>query len=150
MCFLHIGWVYYTDASPFSSFFIDAHITRRYVGTIDGEVSAVNEGEIGFAPLPGNGSVYEIPYGLIIPKFNECTNLLVPAAPSTSHVSFSSIRVEPTFMQLGQAAGAAAVVAINENRNVQNVSIKALQTQINQAGQCVHWPVDDCQNLEKC
>ena len=53
-------------------------------------------------------------------------------------------------MQLGQAAGAAAIVAIQENTNVQNITISALQSQINLAGQCVHWPIEDCQNIHKC
>lgn len=138
------------DSIGLGSWTIDAHITRRHVGNISGTLSAVNEGEIGFAPLPGpsNTTVYEMSYGLITPMRNESTNLLVPAAPSSSHVAFSSIRVEPTFMQLGQGAGAAAAIAAQTGSAVQDISIKALQTMITGAGQCVHWP--NCGAVGQC
>jgi hypothetical protein len=45
------------DSIGIGSWTIDTHIMRRYVGTIKGQQSAVNEGEIGFAPLPGNGEL---------------------------------------------------------------------------------------------
>ncbi len=42
--------------------------------------------------------------------------LIVPVAASTTHVAFSSIRMEPTWMCLGQAAGVAAHLAIAKGR----------------------------------
>ena len=128
---------------------IDTHIMRRFVGTISGTQSAQNEGEIGFAPLPGNGTTYELPYSLLLPKRAEATNLLVPSCPSTTHVTFSSVRVEPTFMQLGTAAGVAAALAVKLGGvPVQDVPIAALQTGITGAGQCVHWP--NCSTVGQC
>jgi hypothetical protein len=129
-----------------ASWTIDTHIMRRVVGTINGKVSALNEGEIGFAPLPGNGSVYELPSTLLFPKRSELTNLLVPTSPSSTHISFSSIRVEPTFMQLGTAAGVIARLAIeNNNIPVQDLSNQVIQRGIVDAYQCIHWP--ECYNL---
>mgnify|MGYP003675366398 CR=1 FL=1 len=46
---------------------------------------------------------YQIPYGIIVPQGVD--GLLVPVAASTTHVAFSTIRLEPTWMALGQAAG---------------------------------------------
>ena len=46
---------------------------------------------------------YEIPYRIMIPE--KIDGLIVPVAASTTHVAFSSIRMEPTWMSLGQAAG---------------------------------------------
>ena len=55
---------------------------------------------------------YEIPYRIMVPK--KIDGLIVPVAASTTHVAFSSIRMEPTWMCLGQAAGVAAHLAIKE------------------------------------
>ncbi len=44
---------------------------------------------------------------MITPKRTEVTNLLVPVCNSASHVVYGSIRVEPTFVQIGQVCLAA-------------------------------------------
>jgi hypothetical protein len=124
---------------------IDVHIINRVVGNLNGTISAINEGEIGFAPLPGNGSLYELPYSLILPKRSEATNLLVTSCPSASHVAFASIRVEPTFMQLGTAAGAAAQLVALTNQAAQLIDISKLQLLIEANGQCIH--LDDCMGV---
>lgn len=131
---------------------IDVHIMNRVVGNISGTISAVNEGAIGFAPLPGNGSAYEMPYSMLLPKKAECTNLLVPVTPSVSHIAFASVRVEPTFMQLGTAAGAAAALVAQTGSNAQDIPIRTLQAAITNAGQCVHYgsAPSDCYNTTLC
>ena len=55
---------------------------------------------------------YGIDYGAITPKRGECENLLVPVCLSASHMAFGSIRMEPVFFALGQAAGTAASLAV--------------------------------------
>jgi hypothetical protein len=77
---------------------------------------------------------FDIPYRSITPKSEECKNLLVPVCASASNVAFAAIRLEPTWMHLGEVAGIAATLAINDNVNVQNVDIKELQQQILEAG----------------
>jgi hypothetical protein len=62
-----------------------------------------------------------------VPKQNECTNLLVPVCISSSHIAFGSVRMEPVFMILGQSAAAAAVLAIDQNRAVQEVPYADLE-----------------------
>ncbi len=69
---------------------------------------------------------YEIPYRIMIPE--KIDGLIVPVAASTTHVAFSSIRMEPTWMCLGQAAGIAAHLAIQNDTGPRNVPVKELQT----------------------
>lgn len=84
---------------------MDSHQCQRYV-TAEGFVE--NEGDVGVRiPAP-----YPIPFGSILPRKSECENLLVPVALSASHIAFGSIRMEPTFMILGQSAAVAACLAI--------------------------------------
>ena len=105
------------------SYTLDSHNIQRYVKS-DGYVQ--NEGDIGVkAPNP-----YSISYGAIIPKVNECKNLLVPICVSSSHIAFGSIRMEPVFMILGESAATAASIAIDDNVNVQDVSYEKLKAQL--------------------
>ena len=105
------------------SYTLDAHNAQRYVKP-DGFVQ--NEGDIGVeAEQP-----YRISYGAIVPKKGECGNLLVPVCMSSSHIAFGSIRMEPVFMILGQSAATAAVQAITDKKNVQDISYKKLKAQL--------------------
>lgn len=75
---------------------------------------------------------YQIPYGVIVPKM--VTNLLVPVAASSSHVGFCALRLEPTWMSLGDAAGFAAHLVIAGNLDVQSVPVAKLQSLIHGIG----------------
>jgi hypothetical protein len=70
-------------------------------------------------------SVYTVPYEVIVPK--KVDNLLVPIAVSATHVGFSTLRMEPCWMAMGQAAGIAANIAINDTRKVKNIDMDKLQ-----------------------
>jgi len=76
---------------------------------------------------------YQIPFGVIVPQGVD--GLLVPVAASTTHVAFSTIRLEPTWMALGQAAGTAAHLSLIANVPVRDVPIKCLQRQLLAQGQ---------------
>lgn len=76
---------------------------------------------------------YQLPYRILVPK--EIDGLLVPVAASTTHVAFSSIRLEPTWMVLGQAAAIAAHQALRDNVPVRRVNIPGLQRELLQQGQ---------------
>src|SRR5699024_2574063 len=82
---------------------------------------------------------YQIPYGAIIPKENEITNILVPLCMSASHVAYSSIRMEATYMVMGEAAGIAASLAIKNNKAVQNIDRTELTSMLKAYGQEVEW-----------
>lgn len=105
------------------SYAMDSHNVQRYI-TPEGYVQ--NEGDIGVKPP----APYSISYGSLIPKKDECENLLVPVCVSSSHIAFGSIRMEPVFMILGQSAAVAAVMAIDRGCAVQDVPYEDLQTEL--------------------
>jgi hypothetical protein len=90
---------------------------------------AVRKREPGRAHLDGfisyPSAVYTVPYGVMTPR--ETDNLLLPVPVSGSHIGFSTLRMEPCWMALGQAAGIASVLAIDGKLKVRNVPIDELQ-----------------------
>jgi hypothetical protein len=82
---------------------------------------------------------YGIAYGSLTPKAEECQNLLVPVCLSASHVAYGSIRMEPVFMLLAHAAGAAASLAIDSGKPVQNIDVKKLREELRQEGQILEF-----------
>lgn len=110
------------------SYSLDSHNAQRFV-TEDGLVQ--NEGDIGVHPE----NPYSISYGTIVPKKQECENLLVPVCVSSSHTAFGSIRMEPVFMILGQSAATAAAMAIDEKTTVQDVDYGKLNQKLKSDGQ---------------
>lgn len=116
------------DPIVVSSFPIDSHDCQR-IATKDG---VINEGTIFPVRMAGrrHGHPYHIPYRAITPKAGECDNLLVPVALSCTHVAYSSIRVEPTWMILGQSAGIAAALSVKQNIAVQKLPYPALRERL--------------------
>lgn len=80
----------------------------------------------GFLSYPS--AVYTVPYGVIVPKKVE--NLLLPVPVSGSHIGFSTLRMEPCWMAIGQAAGIASVLSIEEKVKVQNINLSRLQDEL--------------------
>ncbi len=70
---------------------------------------------------------YQIPYRALLPRPEECTNLLVSTCISASHVAFSSFRLEPQYMIAGQAAGVAGALAARADGDVHEVDVEVLQ-----------------------
>jgi hypothetical protein len=116
------------DPIAISSFPIDSHDCRR-LALPDG---VINEGTIFPVRMPGrrHGYAYHIPYRAITPSASECSNLLVPVALSATHVAYSSVRVEPTWMAIGQSAGVAAALAAKEGVTVQSLDYGRLRTRL--------------------
>lgn len=112
---------------------MDSHNVQRYV-TDKGDVQ--NEGDVQISP----GKPYPIPYGTIIPKASESTNLLVPVCLSASHAAYGSIRMEPVFMILGQSAGIAAAIATAGNMRVQDIPYGELKKELLKNGQVLTLP----------
>ena len=94
------------------------------------EDAVFNEGYLSVA-VPA----YGIPYRSLVPTREHAGNLLVPVCLSASHVAFGSVRMEPTLMLLGQAAGHAAAQAARRDVAVQDVDVPALQETLREDGQ---------------
>jgi len=127
------------DAIAVSSFPIDSHDCRR-IALPDG---VINEGTIMPVRIPGrrHGYAYHVPYRAITPASSECTNLLVPVALSATHVAYSSIRVEPTWMAIGQSAGIAAALAAKAGVSVQALDYAQLRARLLAQHQVLDLPV---------
>ncbi len=110
------------------SYTMDSHNTQRYIKP-DGFVQ--NEGDIGVHP----DEPYRIDMGSILPIREECTNLLVPVALSSSHIAFGSIRMEPVFMILGQSAATLASLAVAEGKGIHEIPYEQLKTSLLEDGQ---------------
>lgn len=127
------------DPIAVSSFPIDSHDCRR-IALPEG---VLNEGTIFPVRMPGrpHGYAYHIPYRAITPASAECSNLLVPVALSATHVAYSSVRVEPTWMAIGQSAGIAAALAAKEGVSVQSLDYGRLRTRLLAQHQVLNLPV---------
>jgi hypothetical protein len=107
------------DGIGMAAYTMDSHNCQRVV--VNGMVK--NEGDIqkgGFGPYP-------IAYRSLIPKAEECKNLLVPVCLSASHIAYGSIRMEPVFMALAQSSAVAAALAIDTKKAVQDVEVSRVQ-----------------------
>ena len=104
----------------------DVHHVRRIV--VNG--FAYNEGFVfggdNWRPLP-------ISFRSLIPAADQCSNLIVPTCPSSSHIAYGAIRLEWTFMVLGQAAAIMANETLKNGMAVQELSYDQLLPQIKKA-----------------
>lgn len=121
------------------SYTMDSHNVQRYI-TDEGYVQ--NEGDIGVHPE----KPYQIHLGTILPKQEECSNLVVPVAVSSSHIAFGSIRMEPVFMLLGQSAATIAVMASEGSSTVQEVSYAKIKERLENDGQVLTLPSEKPQS----
>ncbi|KAJ3538504.1 hypothetical protein NM208_g5882 [Fusarium decemcellulare] len=101
---------------------LDVHQVERVV--IDHRI--FDEGLI-HVPNPGP---FNIPFGSIIPSANDATNFLNPVTLSATHIALSAIRMEPVYMILGQSAATAAVMALEQGVNVQDIDRKKFKEQL--------------------
>ena len=114
------------------SYTMDSHNTQRYI-TQEGYVQ--NEGDIGMHPE----QPYQIAMGSIMPKKEECRNLLVPVAVSSSHIAYGSIRMEPVFMIIGQSAGIMASMSIENNIDIHKLDYSRIRTKLITEGQVLNY-----------
>lgn len=93
---------------------------------------AVRKREPGRVHLDGFVSVhtapYTVPFGIMVPKTVD--NLLVPVAVSASHMGFGTLRMEPCWMALGEAAGVAAHLMIQLGLAGRQTPITSLQREL--------------------
>ena len=129
------------DPVAVASFPIDTHNCQRVIR----HGKPVNEGDIEVDSQP-----YSVGYGALLPKLEDCDNLLVPVCLSASHVAYGSLRTEPLFMQLAEAAGLASALAVASTTSVQEIDRRSLEKELRVAGAVLHphgrkyspWPHD--------
>ncbi|MDR1010985.1 MAG: FAD-dependent oxidoreductase [Opitutaceae bacterium] len=119
------------DPVGMGSYNMDSHGCSRFAKMDQGRMRVYNEGELAVPPA----GPYGISYRSIIPKRGECENLLVPVCVSTSHVAYGSVRMEPVFMVLGEAAAEAAALALSSDCPVQDVDYTTLRAHLLRDGQ---------------
>ncbi|MFA6135184.1 MAG: FAD-dependent oxidoreductase [Phycisphaerae bacterium] len=124
------------DSVGLASYSFDSHGIKHYVDPASGFVTT--DGGLPRPPTPIDPpKPYPISYRAIVPKRGECSNLIVPVCLSATHVTYGSIRMEPVFMILGQSAGSAAVLAIEQQVAVQDVPYAALKKALTHSKQVV-------------
>lgn len=122
------------DGVAIGSYMLDVHPVQ-YVpipekkGNLYSKGGMVREGGIAQQVQP-----YDIPYRVMLPKCKEADNLLVPVCVSSSHIAYSSIRMEPVYMMLGHAAGLAAAMSLSQNISIHELSLTKLRSKMNSQG----------------
>lgn len=104
----------FPDSIGYGSFFIDIH-------------NCSGPGMDKKTVRPDNGFKYQIPYRILVPE--GINNLLVAGrCASTDHEALGSLRVMPQCGVMGEAAGAAAAIAIDRNCTAEDVPVQLLQS----------------------
>ena len=111
----------------------DTHHARRIVK--DG--FAYNEG---FVFGGDDWRPFGISWRALVPESAECTNLITPTCLSSSYVVYGAIRILPTFMILGQSAGCAAALALDQQKPVQQIDYDELKRILVENGQILEIP----------
>lgn len=91
------------------------------VSKVPSKGNKVLEGYIGMYEI----SPYQIPYRILVPE--KVLGLIVPVAASTTHVAYSTVRMEPLWMGIGQVAGIAAHLSRKLQVEIKDVPVLQLQ-----------------------
>jgi hypothetical protein len=108
----------------------DVHHVRRIVR--DGAV--YNEG---FVFGGEEWGPFSVAWRSLLPRESEVTNLLTPTCPSSTHIAYGAIRLEWTFMALGESAAQGSLLALESNKPLQQVSYGSLRQRLLRAGQVI-------------
>jgi FAD-dependent oxidoreductase family protein len=78
---------------------------------------------------------WEISLRALLPRQQQCSNLLVTACISASTIAYASFRMEPNYMIAGESAGVAAALAVKQGRPIHQLDLSALQKLLRARGQ---------------
>lgn len=106
------------DIIAVGSYAIDSHKVGMFV---DAEGHLVWEGHFFRGVKP-----YGISYRSLLPKPAQCENLLVSVCVSATHVAYSSMRMESIYMEMGQAAAAAAGLSLEHRTTPHDLAYAVL------------------------
>ncbi|NNE75773.1 MAG: FAD-dependent oxidoreductase [Pricia sp.] len=86
-----------------------------------------------------DGGAYSVPYGTIVPK--ESMNVwVIGRCFSASHDAHASCRSMAQTMSMGQAAGLAAILSLDQDLEAKNIDIGKLQDALLQVGAILNMP----------
>ena len=107
----------HTDSIAMIEWYVDPHpcTTHRAPGSLGCEGKAMLYQE----SFPG-----QLPYRTIVPE--GVANLLVPVNASSTHVAWNTIRLEPTWMQIGESAAHAVLQALATGRQPADIDTDKL------------------------
>ena len=115
-----------SDSVAIGVYGIDAH---RVQGPDSRKEPAYGKGAAeGTLHLHDATGPYQIPYGTLVPK--QHNGILFPVGISCTHVAICSVRMEPVWSALGQAAGVAAALAIDNERELRDVAVEDIQNEL--------------------
>lgn len=84
--------------------------------------------------------LYEIPYWCMLPAKGP-SNLLVTVGLSASPVAYGTVRLEPQFLALGEAAGVASAMAVTRGMNVYDLPPSEVQEALLESGSLRRVPI---------
>jgi hypothetical protein len=127
-----------TDSVGMADYSMDSHIRR-----ITWQQLSVNHGPLEYTVVSEgfrtvrvpDGKPYPVSYRSLLPRRAEAANLLDPVTLSSTAMAYSSLRMEPTFMILGESAGTAAAMAIETGVDLHDLDVPALKSRLRQNGQ---------------
>jgi hypothetical protein len=125
------------DPVALGTYSLAAHSHRYFAAPVQWPTGERKDAFVIEAPLilrQPNDAPYPIAYRAMTPRAQDAVNLLNPVTLSATNVAYSSIRMEPTFMMLGEAAGAAAALAVEFKVSVQAVDYQRLRARLVQNG----------------
>ncbi|MCS6831743.1 MAG: FAD-dependent oxidoreductase, partial [bacterium] len=80
---------------------------------------------------------YQVPFGILLPL--RLRNLLVSTAVSATHVAYGTLRMEPVRVNMGQAAGAAAALALRYDTEPKRIPSRLVQEVLLRYGVYLYW-----------
>lgn len=80
---------------------------------------------------------YQVPLGILLPL--RLRNVLVSTAVSATHVAYGTLRMEPVRMNMGQAAGATAALALRYDTEPKRIPSRLVQEVLLRYGVYLYW-----------
>jgi hypothetical protein len=83
---------------------------------------------------------WQVSYRALLPRQQQCSNLLVTACISASTIAYASFRMEANYMIAGESAGIAAALAAKQKRPLHQLDLVVLQKELRRRGQILSLP----------
>ena len=119
------------DSISIGDYPMDSHATQPKT---DWDSPDMGEGEfwlVAYTPW------YQVPFGILLPQ--RLRNVLVSTAVSATHVAYGTLRMEPVRMTMGQAAGAAAALALQYEVEPRRIPSRMVQEVLLRYGVYLYW-----------